>query len=472
MRDYRGRVRRNFALALCPRRAVLAFAVAAVSACAPATPYVAPSIELSDRYSVVLPVRGAESHATWWTAFRDPSLDRLVEIGLDDGLTIESARQRLRAAEAQSRRAGLSVSGDAALSRSTIDSGEGSQSASLGLALDPAGRLAARIRSAEARLGATAADLEDVRRLFVAQLVDAYIDLRYFERLLRVQRRDLQLARFAQSVAEDRFDNGAATRLDVLAARADVSDAASRLPQTEAAIMGQRFRVTTLAGRVAGQSTLRFRDRPQPIPQNAAATGVPADLLRLRPDIARAERLYAAAVSDIDSARAARYPRLSLDGLISTTLGSGTSSESLAASLTIPVFSQPALAADVDIAKARADEALIVWRQSVLEAVEEVERHLIDLRASHQAIAAARQTVSLQNDRVDLVQELADSGGAATVSEIIDANQDLIQSQVNLAGISRGLAKDYVALWTALARPASDHAPEFAPDRLVSRGDK
>ncbi|HKK29134.1 MAG TPA: hypothetical protein VKA18_01920, partial [Alphaproteobacteria bacterium] len=80
----------------------MAFAVAAVSACAPATPYVAPSIELSDRYSVVLPVRGAESHATWWTAFRDPSLDRLVEIGLDDGLTIESARQRLRAAEAQS----------------------------------------------------------------------------------------------------------------------------------------------------------------------------------------------------------------------------------------------------------------------------------------------------------------------------------------------------------------------------------
>ena len=81
-------------------------------------------------------------------------------------------------------------------------------------------------------------------------------------------------------------------------------------------------------------------------------------------------------------ARAARYPTLRLSGLISAPLGGGSATETFLAGLTVPVFDQPALAADVDAAEARVQQAFLQWRIAVLQAVEEVENRPV-LRVRH-----------------------------------------------------------------------------------------
>ena len=135
-----------------------------------------------------------------------------------------------------------------------------------------------------------------------------------------------------------------------------MAETQSEIPQLDASIVQSRNRLSTLLGKPVGALPIDLGYRgAQPMPQNVAELGVPADLLRARPDIRQAERLYAAAVSDVGVADAARYPSLRLSGLITAPLGGGQDVTSFVAGLVMPVFNQPAAkAASVSSSSPRA----------------------------------------------------------------------------------------------------------------------
>ena len=204
----------------------------------------------------------------------------------------------------------------------------------------------------------------------------------------------------------------------------------------------QRNRLSTLVGRTVGDLGIDLTyPGNQPLPKSSGSLGVPADLLRLRPDIRQTERLYAAALADMTAAEAARYPTLSLNGVIRAPLSGGEASRSLAAGLTLPVFSQGALAADVRAANARADGALAQWRGVVLTAVEQVENALASLQAAYRSADAAKKSVALNTRTLALTRDLLETGGDVTVLDLLDRERDVSNARGSLAQSRRDVAQ-------------------------------
>jgi outer membrane protein, multidrug efflux system len=434
----------------------LAFgAILMLGACAAVPDYQSPDMTLPARFSrnVAAPASPTTADRLWWQDFQDPVLNNLVAATLAENPTLAVARARLAEAEAQAEGAGASgILGDGrvetASNSNALDTGE----VGLSALFDLNGERRAGKRAARARADAAAAAGIDTRRLLVADLAATYVDLRYYQTRLSQRQQDLASRQRSLRNITTRTETGVGTELDVLQAGAVLAETQVDIPRLEALIIRQRNRLSTLAGHTVGDLGIDLGyPGVQPLPHAAPDLGVPADLLRLRPDIRQAERAYAAAIASMTAAEAARYPTLSLNGVIRAPLSGGGSTNSLAAGLTLPIFSQGALAAEARAANARADAALAQWRSAVLSAVEEVETALAALQGAQASARAAQKAVSLNTRALALTREQLESGGDVTTLDLLDRERDLSNARGLLAQSCQDVAREFIALRTALA---------------------
>ncbi|WP_176228664.1 TolC family protein [Roseovarius litorisediminis] len=429
-----------------------------------------PEIELPDRYSLVAPVQApSRDEVNWWRNFDDPVLDQLVAQGMAGNLTVAEAQARLREAEADARREGVALSGNGRVDATTATRSDDRFDVGLDAQINLAGEARHRSRAAQARFEAAQLNEVEARRTILSEMAQAYTNMRFLQSTRVTREQDLRSRRRTMRDIQKQLDLGEATRLDLLRAQSLMAETRAEIPRIESDIIQQRNRISTLLGVPVGALTLDLGYKgQQPLPKRVADIGVPADLLRARPDIRRAERLYAAAVSDVSAAHAARYPSLRLSGLITTPFGSGASSESLLAGLVVPVFSQPALAANEDATVARVEQAYLQWRVAVLEAVEEVENAQVLLQSALAATKASREAVELNRQSLALSRELVVSGGNITVLDVLDRERALSASRTSLAQNQRDVAAGYIALRVALGRghPLVQDEPE--PDTEVA----
>ncbi len=429
-----------------------------------------PEIELPDRYSLVAPVQApSRDEVNWWRNFDDPVLDQLVAQGMAGNLTVAEAQARLREAEADARREGVALSGNGRVDATTATRSDDRFDVGLDAQINLAGEARHRSRAAQARFEAAQLNEVEARRTILSEMAQAYTNMRFLQSTRVTREQDLRSRRRTMRDIQKQLDLGEATRLDLLRAQSLMAETRAEIPRIESDIIQQRNRISTLLGVPVGALTLDLGYKgQQPLPKRVADIGVPADLLRARPDIRRAERLYAAAVSDVSAAHAARYPSLRLSGLITTPFGSGASSESLLAGLVVPVFSQPALAANEDATVARVEQAYLQWRVAVLEAVEEVENSQVLLQSALAATKASREAVELNRQSLALSRELVVSGGNITVLDVLDRERALSASRTSLAQNQRDVAAGYIALRVALGRghPLVQDEPE--PDTEVA----
>lgn len=432
--------------------AVIGTLAASLAACVNIPDYDTPNMHLNDRYSTLAPQpRVSEAAQHWWQDFDDPVLSKLVTQAIVDSPSLAEAESRLVEAAAQLRKARPAVSGDVSLDATHNSGSPDTLSADATATFGIFGRRAARISAASARLDAERFGADDARRVLIEQIATAYVQLRFFQQSLRERHRDMSSRQATLQEIQAQKNAGAATELDVVRARALVAEIEVDIPQTRAEIIRQRNRLSTLLGRPVGLLDIDLNNATrQPHAQKMNNLGVPADLLRIRPDIRQAERLYAAAVSDLNESRANRYPRLNLSGVLRAPLESGSSSQSLTAGLVIPLFSQPALAAEVDAAEARVIQAHLRWRQLVLQAVEEVETALAALEASGRATSSARDLVQLNERALNLTRRTMESGGDVTVLDLLDRERTLTSARQVLASNRRDAALNYIALRSAL----------------------
>lgn len=414
----------------------------------------APEIDLPDRFSSVVEVTApSRDDVEWWRSFEDPVLDRLIEQGLRGNLSVAQAQARLDEAAALARRAGVAVSGSASAEYQVSDSRSDQIDTGLSARINLAGETRYRAQAARDRLEAAKFEKVEARRTVLSEIGRAYVDLRFFQRSRELRLRDLASRRRTLRDIQTRLDAGEATRLDLLRAQSLLAETRTVLPQTEASIVQTRNRISTLLGAPVGTLSLDLGFKgAQPTPERVAEVGVPADLLRARPDIRQAERLYIAALADVGAARAARYPSLQLSGVISTPLSGRSATETFLAGLAVPVFDQPALAADVDAAEARVRQTYLQWRVAVLRAVEDVENGQILLSTALAARNAARDQVSLDRSSLTLSRELLSGRGGITVLDVLDRERALSASRIALAQNTRDVGSAYVALRTALGR--------------------
>ena len=394
------------------------------------------------------------SNAEWWKRFKDPTLDALIARAIAGNLDLASAKERVLQAKAELR----SVAGPASLNssaqiRETAANGSdfqqvGSADLNFSWLFDPFGARRAQLRSSGAQVEVADAEVSAAQLLVLYNLTNAYVDLRYNQRLLVIRQQDLANRRKTLDLTERFFAADSATRLDIVRSEAVVADIEGQIPAISAAIAAKKGEIAVLTGVAPGQLSVALNGGSgQPRPRLSPQVGIPTDLLRNRPDIRIAERLYYAAVADVGVARAGLYPKLSLGGALSlTAIGRATNKEYyFGPSVQFPIPVGPAPRAAVEARESRARQAHIAWKSAVLSGMNEVETSLVSYSATVSAVKSAEKTVKLYNEVVDLTRDLIDSDGA-TLSELIDAETSIASANGTLAGNLRELARSFIQL--------------------------
>lgn len=437
------------------RRGILGGLVSslALAACNPVR-YAAPRAELAAEFAADLPARRAGANA-WWAAFRDKRLDALIATGLRRNLDVQTAVATIREAQANAQLIGASdlpqvdVQGSAARSRSETGIVETS-SATLGVSwlVDLFGSTRAARQGASARLDAAYLSAEVARLTVASAIASAYVDARYYQEALALTRQSLESRRRTLEMTRTQDAFGSVSRLEVLQAEQLVAQAEAALPGLEVGFDQSVNRLATLtAGRSAELAAQLRQGGGQPRARYSASVGVPADVVRVRPDVRMAERNLAAAAADVGEAQAAFYPRLTLSGSITPTNGK---TWGFGPQISLPLFSGGANQARLSAAQARAEQARLAWQAAVLGAVEEVENALAGYNRDARAVAAQSRLVENARETVNLTRSSYELG-EADFFPVLDAERSLLSARQELAAAIRQQALNFVALSAASA---------------------
>jgi NodT family efflux transporter outer membrane factor (OMF) lipoprotein len=421
---------------------------------------------------------GLSETAAWWTTLNDPVLNSLIEQAVKANHDLRLATARVREARARRAMVGAgqypSLDVNASYSRNRFSMTAAPYNAfSLsgfpwGYDLYQAGfdasweldLFGAVRRSVEAANADLQASMEDQRSVLVSVLAEVarnYVELRGYQQQFEISSRDLQTQRETLDLTVDRNRKGAATRLDVSRASAQVSTTEASLPLLTNLQWQAMHRLAVLVGEQPGAlvKTLSAA-RPVPLPPAQVPIGVPAELLRRRPDIRRAERDLAAATARAGMATADLYPRFSLSGSfdlqssnlsdlsrwISRSFGFGPS-------VLWPIFEGGRLRAAVRVRDAQEEQALVLYEQTVLRSLEEVHDAITSFVTEQDRCKSLQEAVRANQESFELARELYRKG-LTDFTSVLDSEQKLHEAQEALVRSETTVTTSLIALYKAL----------------------
>lgn len=449
-----------------PRPLLPVCAGLALNACAVGPDYEQPDFDWPQAWSAGIEEAGP-GPVPWWTGFEADALDSLVETALDENREIEAALARLDAARAviRAERSDLYPRVDGELSgqaQSELDGDQDQSSAgAAGLVAftpDLFGRQRRAIEAARRIAEAEAAFVDDVRRLTAAATANQFVELTRARARLELLETSLELQRQTLQIVQQRYEAGLSAELEVRRAEADLARTRAQRGTLDIAAADAGNALAVLTGARPG---VWQPPRSGTIPAYGASieTGLPAGLVRRRPDIRAAEAELAAATARIGVAAADLYPALSVPGSVSLDLGDAsgiadTAIVQIGAVLDIPLFDAGGRRAAVDAAEARAAAALADYEQTLLLALSDVESALVAIRALEARRDDLARAVEASEQSFDQLNALYREG-LATFIDILDAQRTLIDSREAYVNSQAELARAVIALHTALASPAA-----------------
>ena len=413
---------------------------------------------------------GDVANKVWWTAFSDKRLDGLVGTGLTQNVSILQSIEATIAAQGDVTVAGAgglpslsvdashSVSGEAGNLRTktgVTNTSGGDLTASW--LLDLFGQYRRAREGALDTLDAAYATVDVTRLAYLQDLVTSYVNARYYQALISIADENLKSRRETLELTKFQLEAGAASRLDVVQAEGLVNSSLSEKPPYEIAFRQQVHHIAMLLTIPAATviAEMQSGGAGQPVFHGSVATGVPADLVRNRPDIRKAERDLAAATAQIGVAEAQLYPSISLSGSISPSYihssgaHGGLTSWSFGPTLNLPIFDGGALRANVKIAESNARGAYLTWKSTVLSAVEDVENALSAVTRDAQTVSALRAQVKSYQEALQL-STASYKDGASSLLDVLDAQRSVTTAQETLAAAVQTSATDYVSLNVAI----------------------
>ncbi|MEO0917854.1 MAG: efflux transporter outer membrane subunit [Pseudomonadota bacterium] len=436
-----------------------AFFALALTGCTAIGPdYNAPDIQFESKF-----VGGASqdtleaSELAWWRYLNDPVLNDLVSIGLDQNLDVRSALERIVEARENARRFGAAeqLNGDISLTsrRSRNDAGdyntESNATADAFYVFDLFGEFSSAQERSLAELEAAEFDVGTVKLAYLADVVSSYILVRYFQTAAQITRQSITTRRQTLNIVNQRAAASDSTQLEVAQAQSLLANAQASLPLLEAQARVNAFRIATLLGTPTTTVLNKLGvSTTIPTPSGGLAIGVPADLLRNRPDIRASERRLAAATSDIGVAAARLYPALRLNGTVSS---GDTDSWSFGPSLDIPVFDRSRRDATRNIAISDAKQAELGYRNEVFLAVEEVQAAMALTDARQRQFLAFTQAVATA-ERVQTLSRESYEGGVVTLDEVLDAERTRLANRLDQALSLSEWAQAWVQMQVSLGK--------------------
>ncbi|MEI4488454.1 efflux transporter outer membrane subunit [Frigidibacter sp. MR17.14] len=446
------------------KQTLLLLTLLATTACAIGPDYKAPSMALTQTFAEgsAGPI-GEVAARRWWTAYNDPLLTGLVDRGLAQNLDIVGARERITAARAALGQTGLAAAVDGSASRSRSRAGSDtvaagttySSSLDASVVIDLFGGIRRGREAAAASLQGAEFDEGTTRLAYLTAILGAYLDARYYQEALALTRQTISSREETLRITGNQRELGSATELDQAQVQALLDDARADLPGLEANFLANVYAIATLLAEPAQPLVDRMqRGAAQPRPRGGIATGIPAELLRNRPDVRSDERALAQAVANVGVATASLLPSVTLSG--SVTEG-GTGAWSFGPSITQSILGLPALARTREQAKSEARQAEITWRSTVLSAVEDVQSANAAWRRSGRTVALLGQSVTSYDRALTLGRSTYEQG-ALSLLDLLDSDRSLASARLSLASAVRDQAVDYATLQIALGAGAFPNA--------------
>lgn len=475
-----------------------------LSACSVGPDYQAPTLAVGETWTEVAESglqAGEAEHVAWWERLGDPKLSELVERALlrnhdlrEAFLRLEEARA-LRGVAQGERWPSLDARADYEHREESENTPFGSFSSrtdihSLGLdaawELDLWGRVRRSVEAADGDLAASEEDLRAVAVALVAEVAQAYVDLVAFERRLAVARTNVELQVDTLRLVRARQEAGLVGERDVAQAATNVESTRSRVPALEAGARAATHRLAVLLGLPPGSldGELSGTRALPPAPLDVVV-GVPADLLRRRPDVRAAERRYGAEVARIGVAEGDRYPRFTLLGTLglasdgiedlfegdSRVLGIGPS-------VRWNLFDGGQLRQRVAAQEARSEAALVNWERTVLLALEEAENAMTSF-VREQARRAALERAATQARRAVELAQTQYQEGISDFQAVLDSERTVAGLEDELATSDAAVTGHLIQLYRALGggfgpeEPLAEDPVAAAPaaDRTPTRFD-
>jgi NodT family efflux transporter outer membrane factor (OMF) lipoprotein len=443
--------------------------------CPPAAPVAEAWIDASDKR-----VRQETVDISrWWRVFNDPVLEGMIHEAYNQNLTLKEAGFRILEARAQ-----LAISiGEIfpqtqtatgsytrnALSRNTANNflnfgipgvrryfSQYNLGFNLAWELDFWGRFRRAIESNEANLQASVADYDQVLVTLLGDVAQYYVQYRTLQEQIEFARLNVELQKQTLTIVEARFKAGTTSELDVRQSRSTLAQTEATIPELEISLRQAANRLCTLMG--IPTQTLEARLGKAPIPTAPAdiVVGIPADLLRRRPDVRRAERQAAAQSAQIGVAEADFYPAISIVGNLgwsaeqfSQVFTPGSFNGTIGPGFNWKILNYGRILNNVRLQDAKFKELVVAYQQSVLNADQETENGLV-------TFLKAQLRTRFQSTSVDEAQKAVALGlvqykaGTVDFTRITQLEQNLVLEQNTLAEargeIGQGLIQTYRAL--------------------------
>ncbi|MEN6459521.1 MAG: efflux transporter outer membrane subunit [Thermoguttaceae bacterium] len=410
--------------------------------------------------------------AAWWRTFGDPTLDSLICDAYRQNLTLRAAG--LRILEARAQRAIVvgelfpqSQQLDGSYSRNNASANAANPipnrfyndwTAGAGFAweLDFWGQFRRAIESADAQLNATMYNYDDVLVLLLSDVANNYVTLRTAEQRIRYARKNVEIQQGSLHLTELKFSNGATTRLDVTQAQSNLSQTQATIPPLVALRRQAANQLCILLAKPPHDLEQVLGERDIPAASPMVAIGVPADLLRRRPDIRRAECEVAAQSAQIGVATAALYPHFSIAGSIYydaanfKDLFTGSSAGgTVGPTFRWDVLNYGRLLNGVRLQDARFQELVIQYQNTVLRANAEAENALVGFLQAQQQVKFLATSVQAAEQSLGLVEQQYNEG-RADFNRVFNVQQTLTQQEDQLAVARGSVSQNLVQLYKAL----------------------
>lgn len=449
-------------------RLLAAAAAMTLAACQHATPYRQPDVAIPTQFTRAGPVAlGAEpASVDWWRRFGNAELDRLMELALADNLDVKAATARVLQARANARIIGANlqptlaaISGAATELRAGDDNSRNTFTL-IGLQarheFDVWGRNRQAFEAELARAQSSAYAEQAVRLLLQSDLASAFFDLQSARDRLALARGSLANSQALLKLLEVQHASGALSSLELERQRGLVASVRAGIAPIELERQLAEDTLAVLTGQPPG-ATLAIADRK--LTRSALPPiepGLPAQLLTRRPDIRQAEAELIAANADVNAARGALLPSISLTAtggqasrMLRDLLSSGNVIYNLAANVAAPIIFRDRLLGGVDFSEARREELTHNYRRAILFALREVEANLA--AANRLAEQEADQKASIDHAQAALrAAELRFKNGAVDFTTVLDAQRVLLSAQFAQEQTLLARHRAAVALFRAL----------------------
>jgi outer membrane protein, multidrug efflux system len=407
--------------------------------------------------------------ASWWITLNDPQLSGLIDRAAAGNLDLKTAHSRIR--ESRARRgiaegAGLPTltAAASATSRRTdtnrgLDTTSESYTSSFdaGWEVDLFGRVRRSVEAAQADLESVEEDLHDVLVSLLAETALNYIEVRTFQARLAAAEANLETQNETYQLTLWRSQTGLDDELAMHQARYNLESTRSQIPTLRTGLEEAMNRLAVLLGETPGNLHQELETpRAIPVPPAEVAVGVPADTVRRRPDVRRAERELAAQTARVGVATAALYPRLTLNGSIGVeslslrdpSSSTRTGTVSGGPGISWAIF-DPTVRPNIEVQSALQEQALIRYQAVVLGSLEEVENALIAYAQEQRRRDNLRQATESAQAAADLAQ-FKYQAGLTDFSNVLDAQRSLLSFQDQLHQSNGTVTSNVIRLYKAL----------------------